>query len=71
MQIKKFALFPVSSFLCTLDHTPQHILANLELSKSDYQWFGILHGHTQNILSALKDFNGKKKTTVTDDEAEV
>lgn len=71
MQIKKFSLLPGSLFLCTLDHTPRRILANLEVTEADYQRFIVLRNRTQHIMSALKDFNGRKKTVVTDDEEDI
>ena len=56
LHIKRFALLPSSSFLCTLNSIPQNITREqyIELSPTDYTCFVELHARTQHIVATLK-----------------
>jgi len=71
LQLSKFVLLPSSSFLCTLDRAPRTLLTNLEISSTDYQRFLILRRQVQNIVSALKSLNGRKRKEAPEEDEEL
>ena len=59
-RIKKYSLIESSFFLCTLSNLPKLAPGEtLQLSDSDYAFYGKLVSLRQNILSAIKVMKGK------------
>jgi hypothetical protein len=72
LHVKRFALLPSSSFLCTLNSVPHNIAGEqyIELSPTDYTHFVELRARTKHIVATLKLQKGQKAITLEMEEEE-
>ncbi len=63
LSVKQFDFIPLHAFLCSLCHAPNVLGNGIRISEEDCQMYSKLQSETPAILTALKEFAKRSRTT--------